>query len=73
MEEGVGAASQNMAGSILVACAVGAVARSGWECFLPIGFTVSVGQFARPKVPPSGLEDLDLFFPGVGGGGPDMG
>ena len=73
MEVGVGAASQDMTGPILVAAAVGAVAGGGWEGLFGIWFTVPVGQFAGPKVAPSGFEDLDFLLPCVEGGGPEVG
>ena len=65
VELGVGAPSQDVAGSILIVGAVGAVAGGGREWVSTIGLAVAVCQFPGPKVSPSGLEDLDLLSPGV--------
>ena len=68
----MGASSKNVAGPILVACAVWAMAGGRGVWLSAIGLAVSVGQLPGPEVSPPGLEDLDFFSPGVCRGGPEV-
>ena len=69
-EVGVGTASQDVAGAILVGMANGAEVGAGGCGIIAIGHVEPVGQLAGPKAAPSHLDDVRGRLPTHGGGGP---